>query len=218
MNAVNLKMVKDGLEIIYYVAFIILTWLIVRYARKTYILQSNKEFQLLCKVCVMEETLGASEFHYALEIYNYGNDVASQIDVVIEDEQVTSIDFIKPNESYIYPLGSVGQMLNCNRVWPNQGGELTRGTPIKVQLTANQKTYTFNMNTDLLYEYRGVAMGTLRDVTKAINDAGDKIKKLSDKLDNIATKIDVAAKRNETSLKLISRKLENDFNNTDTNT
>lgn len=216
MNVVNLQLVKDGLEIIYYVAFIILTWLIVRYARKTYILQSNKEFQLLCKICIMKETLGGSEFHYALEIYNYGNDVARQIGVLIENEQVTSIDFIKPNESYIYPLGSVGQMLNCNRVWPNYGGELTRGTPIKVQLTANQKIYTFNVNTDLLYEYRGVAMGTLHDISKAINDAGDKLKKLSDKLDNIATGIDVSTKRNGTALELISRKLENNFNNTNT--
>ena len=74
------------------------------------------------------------------------------------------------------------------------------------------------MNTDLLYEYRGVAKGTLRDVSKAINDAGDKIKKLSDKLDNITTKIDVATRKNETSLRLISRKLENDFNNTNSNT
>lgn len=209
-----MDIVKDILEIIYYVAFIILTWLIVRYARKTYMLQSNKGFQLLCKVCVMKETLGAFEFRYALEIYNYGNDVARQIGVVIEDEQVTSIDFIKPNESYIYPLGSVGQMMSCNRVWPDRGEELTRGTPIKVQLTANQKTYIFNMNTDLLYEYRGVAMGTLSDISKEIGDAGDKIKKLSDKLDNIATRIDVAAKKNADSIELISKKLENNFNNT----
>ena len=57
---------KDILEIVYYVAFIILTYLIVRYAKKTYILQSNKEFQLLCKVCVMEETLGTYQFRYAV--------------------------------------------------------------------------------------------------------------------------------------------------------
>lgn len=102
MRCLLLDTVKDILEIIYYVAFIVLTWLIVRYARKTYILQSNKQFQLLCKVCVMKETLGSFQFYYALEIYNYGNDVARQIGVVIEDKQVTSIDFIKPNESYFF--------------------------------------------------------------------------------------------------------------------
>ena len=206
--------VKDILEIIYYVAFIILTWLIVRYARKTYILQSNKEFQLLCKVCIMKETLGSYQFQYALEIYNYGNDVAKHGGVVIEGERVTSIDFIKPNESYIYPLGSVWQMINCNRVWLNQGEELTHGTPIKIQLTVNQKTYSFDMNTDLLYEYRGVTMGTLRDISKEIANTGDAIKKLSDKLDNIATRIDVAAKKNANSIELISKKLEDNFNNT----
>ena len=209
-----MNMLKDILEIIYYVAFIILTWLIVWYAKKTYILQSNKGFQLLCKVCIMKETLGAFEFRYALEIYNYGNDVARHIGVMIEDKQITSVDFIKPNESYIYPLGSVGQMISCNRVWPDQGEELTRGTPIKVQLIVKQKTYAFDINTDLLYEYRGVAMGTLRDISKEIGNAGDEIKKLSDKLDNIAARIDVAAKKNTSSIELISRKIENSFNNT----
>lgn len=206
--------VKDILEIIYYIAFIILTWLIVRYARKTYILQSNKEFQLLCKVCIMKETLGSYQFQYALEIYNYGNDVAKHVGVVIKNEQVTSIDFIKPNESYIYPLGSVWQMISCNRVLLNQGEELTRGTPIKVQLAVNQKTYSFDMNTDLLYEYRGVAMGTLRDISKEIGNAGEEIKKLSDKLDKIATRIDIAAKKNEVSIELVSRKIGNSSNNT----
>ena len=162
----------------------------------------------------MQETLGSYQFQYALEIYNYGNEVAKHIGVVIEDEQVTNIDFIKPNESYIYPLGTVVQMVNCNRVWLNQGQELARGTPIKVQLTVNQKTYSFDMNTDLLYEYRGVTMGTLRDISKEIVNAGNAIKKLSDKLDKIATRIDAAAKKNANSIELISKKFEDDFNNT----
>lgn len=209
----SLNIVKDILEIIYYVAFIILTWLIVRYARKTYILQSSKEFHLLCKVCVMKETLGDFEFRYALEIYNYGNDVAKQIGVVVENEQVTTVDFIKPNESYIYPLGAVGQMIGCNRVWPDRGEELQRGTPIKVQLVINQKTYLFKMNTDLLYEYRGVATGTLRDISKAIGNANAKIKILSDKLDIIASRIDIASKKNADSIEQVSKKLGDNLTN-----
>ncbi len=55
-------------------------------------------------------------------------------------------------------------------------------------------------------------MGTLRDISKEIGNTGDKIKKLSDKLDNIATRIDIAAKRNANSIELISKKLENNFN------
>lgn len=212
MRCELLGILKDILEIVYYVAFIILTYLIVRYAKKTYILQSNKEFQLLCKVCVMEETLGTYQFRYALEIYNYGNDVAKNVGVIIEDKHVTNVDFIKPNESYIYPLGAVWQMLSCNRICSNQGEELTRGTPIHIQLTVNQKAYAFNINTDLLYDYRGVTMGTLRDISKEIGNTGDKIKKLSDKLDNISTRIDIAAKRNANSIELISKKLENNFN------
>ena len=203
-----MNIAKDILEIVYYVAFIVLTWLIVRYARKTYILQSSKEFQLLCKVCVIKETLGDFEFHYALEIYNYGNDVAKQIGVVVENENVTTIDFIKPNESYIYPLGVVGQMMGCNRVWPNQGQELKRGTSIKVQLVINRKTYDFDVNTDLLFEYRGVATGTLRDISKEIGNASDKIKDLSEKLDKIATRIDVASKKNADSIGQMAKKIE----------
>lgn len=49
--------IKDSLEITYYIAFIVLTALIVYYAYKTYKFQSEKSCKLLCKMCILKETL-----------------------------------------------------------------------------------------------------------------------------------------------------------------
>ena len=40
---------KDFFELVYYIAFIILTYLIVKYAIKTYAFQTEKSFKLYCK-------------------------------------------------------------------------------------------------------------------------------------------------------------------------
>lgn len=121
-----MAVLKDSLEIIYYIAFIVLTALIVYYAYKTYKFQSEKSCELLCKVCILEETLGDFEFRYALEVYNHGNQVAERVKIVINGESITVADFIKPNESFVYPLGNIGQMIGCNRVWPDQGEKENR--------------------------------------------------------------------------------------------
>lgn len=165
----NLNTVKDILEIIYYIAFIILTFLIVVYAKKTYKLQSKENYRLLCKINVQETTLSDYDFRYLLEIYNHGNMVARQIEVAVFDNHITTIDFIKPGESYMFPLGTVGQMIEFNRVWPDSGDELKKGDPILVRLTVDSQDYEFSVNTDLLFSYRGTYTGTLKDVSNQLD-------------------------------------------------
>jgi hypothetical protein len=185
---------KDMLEIIYYIAFIVLTCLIVNYAKKTYEFQSDKTFQLFCKICILQETIGGYNFRYALEIYNYGNNIAKNIEVIVDNKKITIIDFIKANESCIYPLGDVGQMIGCNRIWPDAGGELEKGAALSVQLIVEGNKYNYKINTDLLHSYRGVGNGTLGDI--------------SDKLEDISAAVNKAAEKIDSDMKIISKRIE----------
>lgn len=163
-----MTVLKDSLEITYYIAFIFLTALIVYYAYKTYKFQSEKSCKLLCKMSILKETLGGFEFRYALEVYNYGNLVAEKVKIIIKGKCITIADFIKPNESFVYPLGKIRQTMGGNHVLPDQGGALQQGESLIVQLEINEDTHNYEVNTDLLYAYRGVANGTLKDVSNAI--------------------------------------------------
>jgi hypothetical protein len=187
---------KDVLEIIYYIAFIVLTCLIVKYARKTYEFQSDKTFQLFCKVCILQETIGGFNFRYALEVYNYGNNIAKNIEVIVDDKKITTIDFIKANESSIYPLGDVWQMAGCNRIWPDAGGELKEGTYLAVQLVVAGNKLNYEINTDLLYSYRGVGNGgTLGDVSNNLEHMTDALNKATKKIDSDMNSISNSIKK-----------------------
>lgn len=194
-----MNIVKDCLEIVYYVAFIILTYLIVMYAKKTYRLQSERSFLLLCKINVQESTFGDYDYRYMLEIYNYGNDVARQISVIVSGKHISTVDFIKPNESYMFPLGTVGQMIGCNRVWPDNGDELNEGDTIHVQLIVEGKSYEFNVNTDLLFSCKGTYTGTLKEVSSQIDDVCKAIKQecgeISTQVKRVSSGIDEISKR-----------------------
>ncbi|MCL2564388.1 MAG: hypothetical protein FWE24_01065 [Defluviitaleaceae bacterium] len=85
-------------EIIYYVAFVILTSLILGIAIKTYLFTTKKTFELLCK-CIER---GTSDFHsnLFLEIYNHGSVVVKDVNVRVQERSFGSIPFLKPGESY----------------------------------------------------------------------------------------------------------------------
>lgn len=197
---------KDILEIIYFIAFIVLTYLIVIYARKTYRLQTEKAFQLLCKISVQEVSIRSYNFN--LEVYNRGNDVAKQIDVKIWNAHLTTIDFIKPEESYIIPIGEFGSRTG-GRIYLYSGGELKhdvlptevyRSIPILVQLVINCKTYEFTINTDILYLYREYYTSTLGEISceisvlsnimeEGLKEMNNQLKQISSGIDNILQKL-----------------------------
>lgn len=146
---------KDLLEIIYYISFIVLTWLIVKYAIKTYNLQSSKESKLLCKIFVQKENVEKEVFPFYLEIYNFGNIVAKNIDVIVFDNKRITIDFIKPNESYYYSLGHVFQMVDCNRAYLfDDDIELGQNEIISASLKSQEKASSYNINTTILFVSR----------------------------------------------------------------
>ena len=110
-------LIKDVLEIIYYISFIILTFLIVVYAIKTYKFQTKTESTLFCKLYVPSVELGYAEQLVCLEVYNCGNRTAKNATVIIGGKKVAIIDYIKPNESVALPIGNVLRMLGGNRVF-----------------------------------------------------------------------------------------------------
>lgn len=161
--------IKDLLEIVYYFAFIVLTYLIVKYAKKTYKFQISKSSKLLCKITALPTSASKYTFNFNLEIYNLGNDVAKNIKVFIDDNQITTINFIKPNESVFYPIGVVHQMIEQNRAWLNVNGkELKEDDLLCIDLKSDNDTESFEANIDILFALRTNELTTLDDVVTAI--------------------------------------------------
>ena len=179
MRCRDMQCIKDVFEIAYYIAFIILTWLIVRYSRKTYKLQSNKESRLLCKIFIREANVENGVFPFYLEIYNFGNMVARDIDVFVLESKITTVDFIKPNESYYFPLGNVYQMINCNRVFIfDDESELENNANIPVGLRTKEQTSTFKLNTNILFASRRKVESDSSEIADAIKNVATVIEKL----------------------------------------
>ena len=156
--------IKDILEISYYVAFIILTYKIVIYARRTYELEASRQYDLLCQFSIMEETTGDYIFGYALEIYNAGNKVAKNVEVLSGEKHITKIDFVKPGSSAFYPMGNIMRMLGENRVSPDTEIALEKGKPVSIYLVVDGKKLEYNLNTDILFATRDNVTGTLKGI------------------------------------------------------
>ena len=101
---------KDQWELIYYIAFVILTFGLAFFAARTFYFQTKKSSKLYCK-CVMLPPDGRERNMY-LEIYNYGNDIAKNIKVQIENTDLGNIPFLRPNESYMIFFASFGLMMS----------------------------------------------------------------------------------------------------------
>ena len=96
-----LGLVTEQWEIIYYVAFILLTIGIAFFTAKTYYFQAKKTSELFCKSVEKEANKGNSNLY--IEIYNYGNEIAKDISVNIQEIDFGVIPFLKPLESYLIP-------------------------------------------------------------------------------------------------------------------
>jgi len=170
-----LNCLKDCLEIIYYIAFIGLTCMLVFYARKTYKYQIGKSSTLLCKIAVSENVSEKSEFVFGLEVFNDGNKTAKQIEVYVADEKITTIEYIKPNEVFMFPLGSVLRMVNCNRAFYKNEEEISQGTSIKVTLKCEGIIEDFNINTDVLFVAFATADSSLRQMACSLDRIADAV-------------------------------------------
>ena len=165
--------IKDCAELLYYIAFIILTGLIVYYAKRTYALESSRKYELLCDLVIHDSTSGGHVIGYALEIYNAGYKVARNVKLTIEGQEITTINFIKPNSSYIFPVGKLLQMMGENIAVGDNKVPIKQGCPISVALSVDGVTKTYSVNTDLLFATRNTDTGSM----KGIEDRLEKLEK-----------------------------------------
>ena len=72
-------LVTEQWEIIYYVAFIVLTIGLFFFAAKTYFFQTKQTVKLFCKSIERHASSGNSNLY--IEVYNSGNTVAENVNV-----------------------------------------------------------------------------------------------------------------------------------------
>ena len=143
--------VKDFLESVYYVAFIVLTFLLVRYSIKTYVFQTKPSSLLFCKFFILRDTLGKSEQTICLEIYNHGNIPATKVSATLGGKELGIVDFIKPEDSTVLVVGEALRMMNGNRVFI-QGEEITDKMPVPLSISLNGgKTDEMQLQTSTLF-------------------------------------------------------------------
>ena len=179
-----LTILKDFLEITCYIAFIILTILIVIYAKKTYSLEAEKRYDLLCKLNIQKEIPGGYGFDYGIEIYNSGNISAKSIELIVEGKKVTQIDFIQPRSSVLYPIGFVFQTLGGN-IANGEYATLQKGKPLNVTLVVSGEKTEYALCTDILFDANENLTGTLNDVKEKLAQIKDELSKISGELSKI---------------------------------
>ncbi len=167
---------KNVLEILYYIAFIILTFLIVKYAKKTYNLESEKKYELLCKLSIRNDNYEKYLIKYALEIYNAGNLVAKNIKVIVNDVEITTVDFIQPNESYLYPIGECVQTMDENIHTLSGIIIKDKGCKLEVILSIDGKEIKYNVSTDILFDSHCNNSSTLKDIENELKNITKAIK------------------------------------------
>lgn len=169
--------VLEGFELTYYITFIILTGLLVWYAAKTYFLQSKKSFQILCKLCVISDIPGGKAKGFGVEIYNHGNVVKENLILGYQDKYYTTIDYIKPNESVVIPLGTIIELPGGKNILMCNLEQVTPSEISQISLSIDGTTKQDVVNTDLLYSYHGGATA-LNDIANVWKDIDAKIGKI----------------------------------------
>lgn len=133
-------------ELIYYLAFILLTIGIVFFTAKTYWFQSKKVSELFCK-CVDTPTARGNR-NVCIEIYNYGNAISKDIKVKIQETDFGVIPFLKPNESYVIPFAYF-IYAGDHKILQSNNVEI-KSNDINVQLDINEKIYNYDIDITII--------------------------------------------------------------------
>ncbi len=177
-------------ELIYYVAFILLTIGIAFFTAKTYFFQSKKTSELFCKSVEKDANKGNSNLY--IEIYNYGNDIAKDISVNIQEIDFGVIPFLKPYESYLIPIAyfvhtSDKKIFFSDRIKFNNNTSVVN---VKLSIRENVKKYEVNIeiqgSSSKLPETDSMAQDKIVKVLEAIEKQQEKttaeIKKIGEKI------------------------------------
>ena len=168
--------IKDLLEILYYIAFIYLTCRIVLYAKKTYEDQTKQVSTLYLKLFVPSSQLGYTEQTIFLEIYNHGTRPAKNIKLVYDNKTIGTISYIKPNGSDYLPIGEVYKTLGENAVY-FQNNKLPQDSPVEVVVSENDYTMSFSLSTSVLFIRSGVLHNSEDDEVKYLKGINETLTK-----------------------------------------
>ena len=137
-------LVTEQWEIIYYVAFIILTIGLFFFAAKTYFFQTKQTVKLFCKSIERHASSGHSNLY--IEVYNSGNTVAENVKVKIQGVEFGTIPFLKPGEDYLIPIAYFLHVSDTKIVLSDKIELNDDATTVTVELTTEKNTETFNVD------------------------------------------------------------------------
>ena len=137
-------LVTEQWEIIYYVAFIILTIGLFFFAAKTYFFQTKQTVKLFCKSIERHASSGNSNLY--IEVYNSGNTVAENVKVKIQGVEFGTIPFLKPGEDYLIPIAYFLHVSDTKIVLSDKIELNDDATTVTVELTTEKNTETFNVD------------------------------------------------------------------------
>lgn len=160
------------------------------YTAKTYYFQSKRASELFCKSIEKDANRGTSNLY--IEIYNYGNDIAKDISVNIQETDFCVIPFLKPLESFLIPIGYI-IYASGNRIISSRRIKITSDTDIvnvKISVGRNIKNYEVNIRSQdsfsKLSEVDTSAQDKIAENLKTIAKQQEKttaeIKKIGDKI------------------------------------
>lgn len=172
-------LVKDILEIIYYIAFVILTILIVWFAKKTFDDQTKQVSTLYLKLFVPADQLGYTEQMVCLEVYNHGTRPAKNVSLSIASKGLAVIDFIEPNGTVSLPIGEVlrTQGGNCVSI---QGTEISEDVIVKIEVSESNTGKTYELNTSSLFIRSDVLHNGEESMPKELRNINETLKKAFD--------------------------------------
>ncbi len=171
------------LEAVNYIAIILLTLLALIYAIKSYKYQSKESYDILCRLNVLDKAANGN-FVCGLEVYNNGNKVAKNIELLFENKHIVYIDYIKPEETFKFPVGLYSQSINGTT--HNTGAHMTlpiyQGKNLELVFKIDGKSKGISVNTDIIFEYDYVGGNSNRDIERAIKEVSNSVKGLKGRL------------------------------------
>ncbi|MCQ2472008.1 MAG: hypothetical protein MJ147_08230 [Clostridia bacterium] len=178
------KAIIPLLEGINIIVIILLTVLAVIYAKKTYKFESKSTSTLLCRLTVVPSKSGFRTHGYALEIYNNGNTVAQNLDITINDNYTIHIDYIKPEESFIYTMGEIQQMADGKTYcidYMKVPIYIDKGKKNIVSIKANNSEKTYELDNDAVLSFI-VSNNEINEIEKSIGKIERSINNLTQKI------------------------------------
>ena len=184
-------LVTEQWEIIYYVAFIVLTIGLFFFAAKTYFFQTKQTVKLFCKSIERHAASGNSNLY--IEVYNSGNAVAENVKVKIQGVEFGTIPFLKPGEDYLIPVAYFLHVSDTKIVLSDKIELNDDATTVTVELTTEKSTETFAVDISMQKNSRKLNESDsryLEKIAKTLDDIEKKEEKIAAEIKNMSKVIE----------------------------